>query len=168
MSGGLKFGTDALRFSLILQAHPGKDIPFRGETSKVEAQARLYRVKDDRMLVVSLYPASLRSKLRLKHLEVRYLVSEGFLDEVKIAVITLKPESGYLPPGKEDSFALKEKGRSFLEEFPERAALKLSAFDARPGKRSFNAACVHLAQFADWDLQKANFGYALRGVTESR
>ena len=134
----------------------------RGEPSKATAAALVHKVKDDKMLVVSVYPDSLK-RLR-KHLEVRYFLVEGFLEEVKVAAVTLtdgSPKDG----ARLDSFGLQSQGIPFQEEFPASAEVRVAALDPRPGKAALNAATVRLAAFGDRDLGFVNLGYSVTGLS---
>lgn len=132
-------------------------VTYRGESSRATAAARIYPVKDDHLLVVSVYPKSLaRSR---KHLEARFFVVEGFLEEVKVAAVTVAPGSG-LDLEKEDSMSLKKKGVAFREDFPGSGSLRISAISTRKG--GLNAGTVSQAGFADKELELTSFGWSAR------
>ena len=130
--------------------------------SKAAAVARLHKVKDDLMLVVSVYPESLRKGR--KHFEARYWIVEGFLEEAKLASVSIA--GGRASPGdlKEDSFTLRKKGIDFAEAFPSGARLRVAAMDARTRKTSRNAATIEAAEFGG-KLGAVDFSYSVQGVT---
>ena len=72
-------------FERLVQGYPGG--VYRGKTSPTKAAARAYRAKGDRWLVIALYPADLRSART--HLEARFRVQEGYLEDVKVAAVRL-------------------------------------------------------------------------------
>ncbi len=135
----------------------------KGETSKAFSVVRLHKYKDNKMLVISVYPAALK-KLRV-HLELRLLISEGYLEGAKLAAVTLKAGQQAVDYGKEDSFTLERKGLEFVEDFPAEAELRISAISARPGKSSRNAGSVRGADFGGKELGLVNFFYGVDGVS---
>jgi len=135
---------------------------WRGRRVAATAKVRVYPVKDDRMLVVSLFPK--QEALSGTHFEVRLLVSEGYLDEAKVAKVRCRaPEGRGL-----DSFELASKGLDFSEDFPGSGQLVLSALNPKAGKRSLNAGRLSRAEFADADWGLVDAAFSVRGVTAGK
>ena len=135
----------------------------KGEPSrKVKATARLHKVGEDLLLVVSVYPASLRS-LR-KHMEVRYRLVEGFLEEVQVAAVTIR--GGAPSPEDEslDAVALEKRGIEFREDFPGSGQVRVTAIDAKVSKRAYNVATVRKAEFGDRELGTVDLTYFAKGL----
>lgn len=139
----------------------GKTV-WRGRSVPVTAKARVYPVKDDRMLVVSLFPKS--KDLADDHLEFRFLVSEGYLDEAKVSKVRCRAAAGR----GFDSFELSAKGFDFSEDFPGSGKLTLSALNPKAGKRSLNAGQLSRAEFAGADWGVVDAGFSVRGVTTGK
>ena len=117
----------------------------KGVASKAKASARVVAAKHDRWLVVSVFPKALE-KSRM-HFEIRFRVVEGFVEDVKVeAVSVVDPRPGV--GAGFDSYALRAEGIEFQEESPGSGQIAVSALDARPGKGSFNAGKLKLAEFA--------------------
>ncbi|MBI3551672.1 MAG: hypothetical protein HY077_04080 [Elusimicrobia bacterium] len=133
--------------------------------SKAKASARVHAFRGDTMLVISLYPDSLK-KLGM-HIEVRYLLVEGWLEEVKIAAVTLRAGQSF-EYGAEDSFSLARKGLSFREDFPAEAEVKVSALNPRPGSGSRNGGRVKGADFGGDELGVVDFSYGTAGVASDK
>lgn len=141
----------------------GKEVR-RGQPTTLSAQARLHRIKDDQLLVISLHPRALRRSR--KHLEVRLLLVEGYLEEAKAAVVTVT--GGDIRSDDDlDFMGLRENGVSYLEEFPARGVLELSALDPYPGKLSLNAGELS-AEFGDKEIGSVDCSYSLRGVSGAK
>ena len=138
----------------------------KGHKSAAKAVARLHPYKGDKMLVVSLYPASFKKSS--VHLEVRLQIIEGYLEGASIAAITLKAGQQPVAYGAEDSFTLGRRGLEFAEDFPAEAALKISAIDSKPGKTSRNAGSVSGADFGGKELGTISFFYGTQGVAGGR
>lgn len=136
---------------------------YKGDVSKAKAVARLHDVKGDRMLVVSVYPAAL--KAARQHFEVRYLIVEGFLEEVKIAAVRIGAGSPPAEDEKRDSFALNREGVAFEEESPRAAKVIVAAINAKPGKNSWNAGTIRGAAFGAADLGRVDLSYSVKGVS---
>ena len=86
---------------------------------------RKYPSGEDALIVVSVFP---RDHARSgRHYEVRFLVQEGWLEELKVAKIT--SASGV----QEDSIILRKKGLEFQEELPASAQVRLTAFQLKKG-----------------------------------
>jgi hypothetical protein len=134
----------------------------RGESSKARAAARVYRAGEDLLIIVAVHPAKL-ARLR-KHLEVRLKIVEGYLEGAEVAAVTIKEPGSAVEQGLYDSVSLRRRGVAFLEEFPGKASLTLSAVNPRPGKRTWNAGAVRMAEFADPRLGDVNFSFAARGL----
>lgn len=139
---------------------------YKGEDAAAKAAARLHRVKDDTMLIIAVYPASLR--FRRTHLEARFLIQEGFLEEVKVAAVSVPGGVWTEGDQQEDSFTLRAKGVEFEEEAPGSAQARLSAIDALPGKDALNAGSIRLAAFGDKDLAFVSFGWSVAGLKAAR
>ena len=135
----------------------------KGDSSKAVAVARLHKVKGDLMLVVCVYPESLKRARR--HLEARYWIVEGFLEGVQLAAVSISRGAASPEDLKEDSLTLTRKGRDFDEVLPSGAGLRVAALDARPRKASENAASIEAAEFGG-RLGSVDFGYSVRGVAE--
>ena len=152
-------------FERLVQGYPGG--VYRGKTSPTKAAARAYRAKGDRWLVIALYPADLRSART--HLEARFRVQEGYLEEVKVAAVT-RTRGGGDDTGDEaeDSFSLSAQGADFTERFPGSAEVELSAIDPEPGARAVNAGRVKFAEFGGQDLGFVGFSWSLTGVSGER
>lgn len=134
----------------------------KGAASKAKAVARVVSSKHDRWLVVSVFPKALE-KRRL-HFEVRFRVVEGFVEDVKVqAVSVVDPRPG-LGAGL-DSHALRREGIEFQEESPGSGQITVSALDARPGKGTFNAGKLKLAEFADKELGFADVSWSVHGLS---
>lgn len=132
-----------------------------GQTSKAKAFARLYKVKDDTQLVVSVFPEALAAQGT--HVELRFLLVEGFLEELSVKAVTASSGGP-----EDDARALQAKGLSFQEESPASGSLSVAALDARPGKASVNAGSLKLAAFADPGLGFVSLSYSARGVAAPR
>ena len=139
---------------------------FKGAPSPAKASVRSHPVKEDRWLVVSVYPAGLRPKRT--HLEARFLIQEGYLEEVKVAAVSVV--GGVFSPEdeKEDSFSLREKGTDFIERSPGSAEVELSGIDPQAGREAVNSGRVKFAAFGDKDLGFVNFGWSARGVSGAK
>lgn len=137
-----------------------------GDSSKAQAVARSYSAGEDTLLVVSVHPAKLKRLGR--HLEVRYLVVEGFLEEVKVAAVVLQDPRAWPWPGPPDSFLLRRLGIAFSEEFPAEAEVRVSAINPRIGRSVLNAGSVKGAAFGDRELGLVSLGYATTGVSAGR
>lgn len=127
----------------------GKEKP-----GKAEAFARAYQVKGDTLLVIAVFPEAL--KKRRTHLEARFLVQEGYLEEVKIAAVTTDAA------GREDSIALRRKGVEFQEENPGSAEVRIAALASSGPRDALNAGSVRRAAFGSWGT--VDFGWAARGI----
>lgn len=135
-----------------------------GEHSKAKAEARLYSAGEDRKLVISVFPDAL--KARRAHIELRYLVVEGFLEGVQVVSVTAAEGGGPL----DDARMLTAKGVDFQEDSPASGAITISAIDARPSKRALNAGRLSLAAFAENELNPKTLGlvsleYSAKGLT---
>jgi hypothetical protein len=141
---------------------------YRGQRSSARAAARIYPTKDDRWLVISVYPTALRKKRM--HFEARFLIQEGYLEEVKVAAVSVVGGAYSAGDEKDDSFSLRRKGVDFTEQLPGGAEVELSAIDAAVGPRAFNAGRVKLAAFGDNDreLGFVNFSWDVSGVSGER
>ncbi|HAZ08154.1 MAG TPA: hypothetical protein DCZ01_06465 [Elusimicrobia bacterium] len=136
----------------------------KGASAKARASARLVRSKDDRWLVVSIFPQALEK--RRFHLEVRFRVVEGFIEDAKAAAVFVMDSRPGAGEGL-DSFALRAAGVAFQEESPGSGQVLVSALDPRPGKTAFNAGRLKLAEFADADLGFVDASWSVRGLSAS-
>jgi len=138
-----------------------------GQSSKATAVARAHPLKGDTLLIISLYPASLKASGA--HIEVRYLISEGWLEEAKVAAVTVRAGQPGYRHGAEDSVTLAMKGIEFREDFPSEGDLRVSALDPKVGKSARNAGRVSGADFGgaaygEADLGLVNLSYSAKGV----
>ena len=134
-----------------------------GKSSAAKAVARAYPAGDDTRLVISVFPKALEAQRT--HIELRFLVVEGYLEKLEAAAVTADPGGDPL----DDAQMLREKGVSFQEENPAGGSLKISAIDAKQGKSALNAGSLRLAEFAESDLNPRSLGlatvdYAAKGV----
>lgn len=135
----------------------------KGENSKARSAARLHKGKrDSRWLVISLYPKSLERKRT--HLEVRFRVFEGFVEEVEAAAVTVTDRRR--PPAAKllDSYDLREEGIEYQEERPGSGQIVVSELDPRPAASSVNSGRLEKAEFADKDFGFVNLSWAAKGV----
>lgn len=127
--------------------------------SKAETAARLHRMKDGDMLVISLYPESL--KAGRAHLEVRYAIDEGFLQSAGIFLVRLTGAG----EDKGDSFSFREDGVEFEEISPGSAKISVARLESSVGARSLNAGQIESAEFGDAALGRVDFRYWAKGVS---
>jgi hypothetical protein len=139
---------------------------YRGHLSAVKAAVRVHPAGDDHWLVVCVYPAALRSKRM--HMEVRFLIQEGYLEDVKVAAVRVVGGEWSPDDDKEDTFTLKTKGVDFNEQMPGSAEITLSVIDPGPGPRAINAGTVRLAAFGGEDLGFVNFSWSVSGVPRDK
>ncbi|MDE1977275.1 MAG: hypothetical protein KGL04_00335 [Elusimicrobia bacterium] len=132
----------------------------RGRVLAARASARWLPYKGDHALVVSIYPAAWRKSL--KHLEVRYLVSAGFIEGVWAELVQV--QGGGPRDWGLDAFTLDRRGVNFSEEYAGRGKILLYALDPRPGRESLNAARGRGFDFGDPDIGRVDFSYRVRGV----
>lgn len=130
----------------------------RGESSRARAVARVHPAKDDKLLVVSVFPDALRPFR--KHLEVRYLVIEGYLEKARVAVVTAERGGAK----DDDSILLRRRGVPYLEEFPGGGDIRLAAISLSPGAGTVNAARLSNLAFADKELRLTSFSYKTVGL----
>lgn len=138
---------------------------FKGVSSKATGSARVIVSKNDRRLIVSIFPKALEKKRC--HFEVRFRVVEGFVEDVKVqAVSVVDPRPG-VGLGL-DSHALRREGIEFEESSPGSGQINVSALDVRPGKGTFNAGRLKLAEFAGKDLGFTDVSWSVRGLSASK
>lgn len=135
----------------------------KGENTKAKSAARLHKgKKDSRWLVISLYPKALERKRT--HLELRFRVFEGYVEEVEAAAVTVtdrrRPPAGKLL----DSHDLREGGIEYQEDRPGSGQLVVAELDPRSGAASVNSGRLEKAEFADKDLGFVNLSWSVRGV----
>ena len=133
-------------------------VTYKGESSRAASAARVHPAGgEDKMLIVSVYPKSL-APLR-KHLEARFLIQEGYLEEVKVAAVTISPGPG-VKQEDEDSYTLEKKGVAFSEDFPASAKAWVAAISLKPG--NLEAGGVERADFVNDDLRLTSFGWNVK------
>lgn len=139
---------------------------YRGEYSAAKVTVRSYPSGEDRWLVVAVHPEVLRGSRT--HLEARFLIQEGYLEEVVVAAVTLV--GGRRAPGDEsaDSFSLRAQGRDFVEQTPRSGEVELNAIDPYSNARAFNAGRVKFANFGDKQLGFVNFAWTVKGVAAAK
>lgn len=134
----------------------------KGERTKARSAARLHKgAKDSRWLVICLYPKSL--ELKRTHLELRFRVFEGFVEEVQAAAVTVtdrrRPSAELL-----DSYDLRAEGIEYQEERPGSGLFVVAELDPRPGASSVNSGRLETAEFADTVLGFVNLSWSVKGV----
>ncbi len=134
---------------------------YRGTPSKASARARLHKVGDDRWLVVSIFPKGLE-KPRM-HFEVRLRIFEGFVEDVKGAIVTVVDRRPGAGAGL-DSYDLRSEGVAFEEDSPASGSLLISALDPRPSKSAFNAGSLKRAEFGDKAVGLADVSWSVKGL----
>ncbi|OGS36117.1 MAG: hypothetical protein A2506_08930 [Elusimicrobia bacterium RIFOXYD12_FULL_66_9] len=137
----------------------------RGVASQAKASARVIVSKNDLWLVVSVFPKSLEKKRC--HFEIRFRVVERFVENVQVQAVSVVARDPAAGAGL-DSFALRAAGIAFQEESPGSGQLTVSALDARPAKRTFNAGRLKLAAFADKALGFSDVSWSVRGLSAPR
>ena len=115
-------------------------------------------------MVVSIYPAAWRKSL--KHLEVRYLVSAGFIEGVWAELVQV--QGGGPRDWGQDAFTLGRRGVNFSEEYAGRGKILVYALNPRPGRASLNAARGLDFDFGDPDVGRVDFSYRAAGVSAQR
>lgn len=137
---------------------------YKGEKSKAKSVARLYKKGDDQELVISVFPDALKKDFW--HVELRFLVIEGFLEKLEVYAVRAEAEA----PADADAYTLRSAGIPFQEEAPSEGALKLQDFDARKSKSAVNSGALKLAHFADRrmnglpGLGVVSLDYSVKGV----
>ncbi|MEK7233169.1 MAG: hypothetical protein AAB268_05100 [Elusimicrobiota bacterium] len=136
----------------------------KGENTAARSVARLHEGKmGSRWLAISLYPKAFEGKRT--HLELRFRVFEGYVEEVEAAVVTVtdrrRPPSGKLL----DSYDLREKGIAYQEVRPGSGEVVVAEFDSRPGASSVNSGRLEKAEFADENLGFVNLSWSVKGVS---
>jgi hypothetical protein len=135
----------------------------KGESSKAKSAARAHKgSKDSRWLVISLYPKSLER--RRTHLEVRFRMFEGYVEEVQAAAVTVTERRKKLPAQPLDSYDLRAQGFEYEEELPGSGLFVVAELDPRPGSASRNSGRLEKAEFADKDLGFVNLSWSAKGV----
>lgn len=140
----------------------------KGENSKAKALARVHPgPRDSRWLVITVRAKPLER--RRTHLELRFRVFEGYVEEVSVAAVTVSdlrraPTPRPLDSGSIDSFDLRAAGVEYEEEHPGSGSLVVSALDWRPAASARNSGRLEKAEFADKDLGFVNLSWSVRGV----
>ena len=135
----------------------------KGENSRAKSAARVHKgAKDSRWLVITLYPKALER--RRTHLELRFRVFEGFVEEVQAAAVTVTDRRRPASAKPLDSYELREQGVEFEEERPGSGQFVVAELDPRPGTASVNSGRLEKAEFADKDLGFVNLSWSVRGV----
>jgi hypothetical protein len=138
----------------------------KGENSKARSVARTHKgAKDSRWLVISLYPKALER--RRTHLELRFRVFEGYVEEVQAAAVIVTDRRKKLPAKLLDSYDLRELGIEYEEDKPGSGLFVVAELDPRPGNSSVNSGRLEKAEFADKDLGFVNLSWAAKGVLAS-
>ncbi|MFI5360529.1 MAG: hypothetical protein ACHQ49_01060 [Elusimicrobiota bacterium] len=138
---------------------------YKGTASRAAASARLHKSGRDHWLVVSVFPKALERRRR--HFEIRFKIFEGFVEEAKVALVTVVDRRAAAGKGL-DSFELRETGVEFEEDSPASGALSIAALDPRPSKSAFNAGALKAAAFADQDAGVVNASWSVRGLPAAR
>ncbi len=137
----------------------------KGENSKATASARVHPGrKDSKWLIVSVRPKSLVR--RSTHIEIRFRIFEGFVEEVEASAVTITDRRG-APKKPLDSRELREAGLEFQEEKPGSGMVIVSALDPRPGS-GVNAGRLEKAEFGDKDLGFVNLSWSAKGVAGAK
>ena len=89
---------------------------------------------------------------------------EGFVEDVKVQAVSVADPRPGVGVGL-DSYALRAEGIEFQEESPGSGQITVSALDARPGKKTFNAGRLKLAEFAAKELGFADVSWSARGLS---
>ena len=134
---------------------------YKGTPSKAKASARLHKDGQDRWLVVSIVPKGLERQRM--HFEVRLRIVEGFVEDVKGAIVTIvdrRPDAG----GGLDTYDLRAQGVEFEEDSPESGALLISALDPRPSKSAFNSGTLKHAAFGNAAVGLADVSWSVMGL----
>ncbi|MFA6003997.1 MAG: hypothetical protein WC881_08005 [Elusimicrobiota bacterium] len=139
---------------------------YRGEPSAAKVTVRSYPSGDDRWLVVAVHPDLLRGA-RI-HLEARFLIQEGYLEEVVVAAVTLVGSRSSPGDDSADSFSLRAAGRDFVEQTPRSGEVELNAIDPSASPGAVNAGRVKFANFGDKQLGFVNFAWSVKGVASSK
>lgn len=127
-----------------------------------KAAARVYPSGEDKLLIVSIYPPALR--VSRTHLEVRFLIIEGFLEQAKAAAVRIVG-GRYTPSDEEqDSKTLERKGVEYAEEYPGSGRILLASIDPGPGVQAVNAGTLTRASFGARDLGPVSLGWSVAGV----
>ncbi len=134
---------------------------YRGAPSKAKAIARVYKAGHDRWLIVSIFPKSLEK--RRAHLEVRFRIAEGFIEEAGAALVSVVDRRRGLGAGL-DSRELDARGIAFEEDTPSSGSILVAALDPRPSRSAFNAGTLKLAAFGDKDVGLADASWAATGL----
>jgi hypothetical protein len=135
----------------------------KGENMRARSVARLHRgAKDSRWLAISLYPKGLEA--RRTHLEIRFRIFEGYVDEVEAAAVTVTDRGRPASAKLLDSYDLREEGIEYQEERPGSGQVVVAALDPRPGAAAVNSGRLEKAEFADGDLGFVNLSWSAKGV----
>ncbi len=137
----------------------------KGRSTPAKSAARTYKAGEDRLLVISIYPLSLKESRT--HFELHFKVVEGYLDGVEFKAIR-RPGKFDKKDLEQDSFTLRKLGEEFLEEGPSGAKIAVAAMEAKAGRHGFNAGSLTGAAFGSKDLGLVNLTYQAAGVLEGR
>lgn len=137
----------------------------KGRPTLTKSAARSYKSGEDRWLVISIYPLSLKDART--HFELRFKIVEGFLDGVEFKAVR-RPGKFDKKDLEQDSFTLRRLGEEFLEEGPSGARVAVAAMEAKPGRLGFNAGSLTGAGFGSKDLGLVNLTYQAAGVSAGR
>ena len=157
-AGGDPFQAET-RLTLRQEKKRGK---YKGTPMKASASARLYRAGQDRWLVVRVFAKGPVERRRL-HFEVRLRIFEGFVEEVRAAVVTVvdpRPDAG----AGLDSYELRARGIAFEEDSPSSGSILISALDPRPSNSAVNSGALKLASFANKAVGLVDVSWSVKGL----
>lgn len=143
--------------TLRMQKVKGK---WRGKPAWAKASARLHKGKDESWLVISVFPKALQR--RRMHLEVRFRLVEGYVEDVKAAAVSI--DDARAGGAGLDAFELRRRGVSHQQDFPASGQVVVSALDPRPSKSARNCGVLKLGEFADQDLGMVELAWAVEGL----
>lgn len=136
----------------------------KGENAKARSMARVHKgKKNSHWLVICLSSKPLER--RRTHLELRFRVFEGFVEEVDAAAVIVtdrRPLAKVL-----DSYDLRREGFEYQEEKPGSGQFVIAEFDHRPGNSSVNSGRLEKAEFAASALGFVNMSWAVKGVRDA-
>ncbi len=133
---------------------------YRGVPTKATATIRLHKTKDESWLVVSVWAQALERRRR--HLEVRLRIVEGFVEDVRVAVVSVvdRRYSG----AAMDSYELRTRAVAFAEASAEKGQVLISALDPRPSKSAANSGQITRVSFGDIEIGLADVSWAVVGL----
>lgn len=135
---------------------------YRGAAVKASASARLYKAGQDRVLVLRVFPKSAVDRRRV-HFEVRLKIIEGYVEEAKVAAVTVVDDRPNVGAGL-DARELRDRGIEFEEDTPASGTLLISALDPRPSKTAVNSGVLKLASFGNKVVGLADVAWSAKGL----